>query len=456
MTHRAGTALIVGIAALAAVACGGGGNSDDIDRTTAPGGSAAGGWIGGEPPWQATTAERDAAATDERSVTMAAGDAAAPASAVPREPLPGSEPVDPNTPLRAGSVDDNAAFADFLAYLDRAAGLGIAGRPFDPSGRIVVHVVGSDDRPVDGAAITAMVKDTASTDVQPTALQTDASGTARFLPGPGAIDTFQITVGEQTVEASRGDDVTITLDQPGGAAAGVAVDVMFVLDATGSMGDEIAQLRTTMIEVAQRLDALSVQPDIRFAMTVYRDEGDAFVTSTYDFTDDVAAFTEALAAVVADGGGDTPEALDEALAAALGEPAWRDPATTVQLMFLVADAPPQIARQVPTPYTQSIVDAAARGITIHAIGASNTDDQAEVVFRQVAQATGGRFVFLAYSDGATATGPNTDIDALDYEELPLGDLVVRLVSESLATLTGAEVDAPPATTVPPTNPPGQD
>jgi hypothetical protein len=453
MTRRVGTALIVGIAALSAVACGG---DDSSDGTTTAGGSAAGGWIGGEPSWQATNAEGDAAATDERSVSMAASEAAVPASAVPREPLPGSEPVAPSTPLRAGSVDDNAAFDDYLAYLERAAGLGIAGRPFDPSGRILISVVGSDGRPIDGAAITAMVKDTANADAQPTLLQTDAAGTARFLPAAGAIDTFEITVGGQTVEAARGDEVTITLDQPGGAAAGVAVDVMFLLDATGSMGDEIGQLRTTMIEVAQRLDALSVQPDIRFAMTVYRDEGDAFVTSTYDFTDDVTAFTDALAAVVADGGGDTPEALDEALAAALGEPAWRDPATTVQLMFLVADAPPQIGRQVPTPYTQSIVDAAARGITIHAIGASNTDDQAEVVFRQVAQATGGRFVFLAYSDGTTATGPNTDIDALDYEELPLGDLVVRLVSESLATLTGAPVDAPPATTVPPTNPPGQD
>jgi hypothetical protein len=163
-----------------------------------------------------------------------------------------------------------------------------------------------------------------------------------------------------------------------------------------------------------------------------------------------------LSDVVADGGGDTPEALDEALAAALGEASWRDPGTTVQLMFLVADAPPHVDRQVPTPYTVSIADAAARGITIHAIAASNTDDQAELVFRELAQSTGGRFVFLAYDTGEVALGPSTDIDSLDYEELPLGDLVVRLVTETLATLTGAPVDAPPADTVPPTNPPGQD
>jgi hypothetical protein len=63
-------------------------------------------------------------------------------------------------------------------------------------------------------------------------------------------------------------------------------------------------------------------------------------------------------------------------------------------------------------------------------------------------------VFLAYGDGTQALGPGTDIDALDYEELPLGDLVVRLVSESLADLTGTTLSRPPESTT--TNPPGQD
>lgn len=414
------------------------------------------GWIGGEPTWR-TESNADSSAEGGLDMAMPMAESAGAPTGVGRDvrPIEPGEPAGPQSgPLQAGSVDDNEEFADFLAYLDRVQPTGIVGRPFDPSGRIVVRVVGADGRPVDGAAIDAAPKDAAG--VEPTRLMTDARGTARFLPAAGAVDTFAITAGGQTVEAVRGDEVTITLDGPGGASAGVPVDVMFLLDATGSMGDEIGQLRSTMIEVAQRLDALSTQPDIRFGMTVYRDEGDAFVTSVYDFTNDVAAFSAALDAVVADGGGDTPEALDEALAAALGEPSWRDPATTVQLMFLLADAPPQVGRQVPVPYTASIADAAARGITIHSIGASNTDDHAEVVFRELAQATGGRFVFLAYDGGGTATGPSTDIDALDYEELPLGDLVVRLVSESLATLTGDVVEAPPSTTVPPTNPPGQD
>lgn len=82
--------------------------------------------------------------------------------------------------------------------------------------------------------------------------------------------------------------------------------MLFLLDVTGSMGDEITQLTATIAGVAAQLDALPQQPDIRFGMTLFRDEGDAFVTATYDFTDDVGTFQDALDEVRADGGGDTP------------------------------------------------------------------------------------------------------------------------------------------------------
>ena len=91
------------------------------------------------------------------------------------------------------------------------------------------------------------------------------------------------------------------------------------------MGDEIDRLKTSIDSVAARVAALEGSPDVRLAMTVYRDEGDAFVTRTYDFTSDVEAFRAALAEVVADGGGDYPEALDEAFAEAVDAPSWRDP-----------------------------------------------------------------------------------------------------------------------------------
>ncbi len=90
-----------------------------------------------------------------------------------------------------------------------------------------------------------------------------------------------------SAEAVAGSAVELIVDRPGGAVAPVPLDVLFLLDATGSMGDEIDQLKTSIDSVAARVAALDGSPDVRFGMTLYRDEGDAFVTSTYDFTGDV-------------------------------------------------------------------------------------------------------------------------------------------------------------------------
>jgi hypothetical protein len=184
-------------------------------------------------------------------------------------------------------------------------------------------------------------------------------------------------------------------------------------------------------------------------MTVYRDEGDLFVTRTFDLTDDLDSFLQALAEVVADGGGDYPEALDEALAEGLGKPEWRRDGA-VELLFVIADAPPQIGRQVAQPYPASAVAAAVAGVKIFTVAASGTDDQAEYVMRDLAFVTGGRFVFLAYGSEGSATGERSDITAEDYDELPLDQLIVRLVEDELSSLNGETATSGTTTTLPAT------
>jgi hypothetical protein len=102
-----------------------------------------------------------------------------------------------------------------------------------------------------------------------------------------------------------------------------------------------------------------------------------------------------------------------------------------------------------------MIDAAARGVKILPIAASSSDDQAEVAFRQIAEFTGGRFVFLSYGAEGAALGTSTDISKADYEELSLDDLVVRLVADELAARTGQPIEVPPAPTTTTSNPPGQ-
>jgi Mg-chelatase subunit ChlD len=265
-------------------------------------------------------------------------------------------------------------------------------------------------------------------------LHATADGTVRFFPRAYASQgPFTFTSGSATARANEGASVKLTVEQAPERTN--ALDIVFAIDSTGSMGDEIARLKSSIDSVASRISQLPGQPSLRFAMTTYRDVGDDYVTRNTDFTSDVSTFRKELAKVQAGGGGDVPEAVDEALDDALGAPSWRPAGSATQLVFLIGDAGPHLERQVRRGYDRTAIDANARGIKIFPVASSNSDDLAEGVFRQIAQFTGGRFVFLSYGAngaGGTATGDSTDISKADYQELALDDLIVRLVGEELA------------------------
>ena len=414
-----------------------------------------GGWIGGAPDMS----DADSASKGGGGVATEAADSAgateiadrsAASEAAPLGGAPMTSVAPDAGPLRAGNVDDNADHDGFIAYLARVSASGVPHRPLDVSGRVVVTVRGAAGLPASGVEV--QVAEGGRTIAT---LRTTADGTARFHPlAYGAGDgPFTFSVGNALAEGAAGTTVDLTVPDQA-AVERVPLDIAFAIDVTGSMGDELARLKDSVASVVERIEALPGDPDVRLAMTIYRDEGDSFVTATHDFTSDIGAFRSALAEVEAGGGGDWPEALDEAMDEVLAKPAWRPAGEATQLVFVVGDAGGHPERQVARPYTESMKDAAARGIKIIPIATSSTDDQAEVAFRQMAQFTGGRFLFLAYGAGGAATGSSTDIGPTDYEELSLDDLVVRLVADELAARTGTEV-TPPTVATTTTQPAGQ-
>ena len=450
---------IVLATALVVTACGdateGGsdvGPGDTVSTTTlVPGGR---GWLEGDDlDWSGGGTAEAAGGDLDLASPSASGDDGE--SAEFRDIGPLEPPID-NSPLRAGSIDDGDDVAAYLEYRARILESGIEVRELDVSDSTVFTVTGDNGLPVLDAAVEFWGPGSDPATDQPiVTLRTTADGSVRFAPVAMAEGVDELTavvrVGDTFVEVEfelGQASVEVTVDAPGGVDGAVPLDIHFVLDATGSMGDEIARLRDNMTSVANQIAALPSAPDVRFGMTVYRDEGDLFVTRTFDLTGDLEAFLAALADVQAEGGGDYPEALDEALADALEKPAWRRDGA-VELMFVIADAPPQVARAVQQPTTATAVAAAQAGVKIFPVAASGTDDQAEYVMRELAFLTGGRFVFLSYGvDGSTATGDRTDITAADYDELPLDALVVRLVQDELSALTGEDPQPVPTTTAP--------
>jgi Mg-chelatase subunit ChlD len=388
----------------------------------------------------AAARESAAAADEARAVSKSAPPAAsfAPRPAPSPKPRPQQEPA---VTVTAGVVDDNADFGEYLAYRQRRA-QGVTVRDRDVSERYPLEVVDADGRPVHDAEVAVQRPGVA----EPVAwARTDTAGRVwlhprAFLPSDGNADRVlgiavrkQGAMGRATLTRGQAHAVQVRLDR----AAPVArprLDLVFLVDATGSMGDEIAKLKSSMLAMSQQIGRLPGQPDICYGLVAYRDKGDAFLTRTADFTDNLGAFQSALGRLQAGGGGDTPEALNEALAETVHGLAWRRDA--VRLVVLVADAPPHLDYGGPQ-YDRDMQAALAKGIKLFPVGASGLDPSGEYVFRQLAQYTAGRFVFLTYRDGADpSSGPGSETvhDVRQYSVQTLDRLVVRLVGEELAKL----------------------
>lgn len=150
-------------------------------------------------------------------------------------------------------------------------------------------------------------------------------------------------------------------------------DVVFAIDTTGSMKDDIAQLRKEW--VPRLIDDMKNFGSIRLGLILYRDYGEKgynykdIPVKFYDFTDDVHVFEKNLNSfkIIGNEGGDIPEAVYEGLYAALAFYNWDSDA--VRKVILIGDAEPHPVPRGTKKYTKSLVQqlAAGKGITIDAI-----------------------------------------------------------------------------------------
>ena len=202
------------------------------------------------------------------------------------------------------------------------------------------------------------------------------------------------------------------------AAPRTGLQVMFIVDTTGSMSDELAYLQKDFSAIAQRVGSEGVQ----WAVSFYRDEGDVYVTRHNDFTSDVAALQAKINAEYADGGGDEPEAVARVLTECLTNRAdWSDSAA--KLAFLIFDAPPHDGKEA--ELRAAVRSAAERGIRLIPVVASNAERDTELFGRALAILSGGTYVFLTDDSGVGESHLEPIVG--DYQVEKLQDLIVRLI-----------------------------
>jgi Mg-chelatase subunit ChlD len=212
-----------------------------------------------------------------------------------------------------------------------------------------------------------------------------------------------------------------------------ALDLGFLVDATGSMGDEMAFLQTELKDIVRRVRAAEPDLDVRVSVVFYRDRGDEFITKSLPFTqsaDDAVRFIAGTSAV---GGGDYPEDMNAGLEAMMRQRWSRE--DVPQMLFLLADAPPHQYPGQDYTYHEAIQDAAAHGIAIYPVAASGVDKPTEFLFRAMAVKTGGKYVFLTDDSGVGNSHEVPDISGYTVEKL--NDLMVREIRSYVAAHTVA-------------------
>ena len=227
--------------------------------------------------------------------------------------------------------------------------------------------------------------------------------------------------------------VAVELDGSGAAAqdAPLALDLMLMVDTTGSMGDELKYIQSELEDVVARVKSqFAGQTTVRLSVNFYRDLEDEYVVRAYPFTTDDDAAVQAIAQQNANGGGDTPEAVDHALQVAVNQHDW-DLQSSTRVLLLVLDAPPHEDQDTLLRVREAIADAAAKGIQIIPVGASGIDKGTELLLRFFAIATNGSYAFLTNDSGIgnPHLDPSPTIGPFDVEFL--NDLLVRVIAARL-------------------------
>lgn len=296
-----------------------------------------------------------------------------------------------------------------------------------PEERYAVFATNEIDLPLVNATVTLHSKDGSEL----WQARTDNAGKAELWNGfsGDAQNPGKITISK--------DGNTFTIDKPKVAEEGTNhlkanldclvnedVDIMFVVDATGSMGDEINFLRSELADVIERVETADSKVKYRTGAVFYKDVSDDYLTQEINLNGDIDKTIDFIKNNNAGGGGDFPEAVESGLEKALSQD-WNENALA-RIIFLLLDAPPHHNPQVLKKINDQIKEAAKRGIKIIPITASGIDRETEFLMKFISISTNSTYVFITDDSGIGNGHLAPVVD--DYDVEKLNDLLVRLIT----------------------------
>lgn len=178
------------------------------------------------------------------------------------------------------------------------------------------------------------------------------------------------------------------------------VEIVFALDTTGSMSGMIAESKRKIWAIVRALADLEPAPETRLGFVAFRDRGDGYVTKLVPLTSDIDAAYVELMGFQAQGGGDEPESVNQALEEAVTGVEWSKDPETLRVIFLVGDAPPHMDYRNDVPYPHSCTRAAQLGIRISTIQCGNNAETRKA-WTEIATCARGDYFTIAQPGSGT-------------------------------------------------------
>jgi Mg-chelatase subunit ChlD len=185
------------------------------------------------------------------------------------------------------------------------------------------------------------------------------------------------------------------------------VEVVFCLDTTGSMGGLIEGAKQKIWAICNQIAGGRPSPDLKVGLVAYRDRGDEYITKVFDLTEDLDAIHGHLRGFKAQGGGDPPESVNEALHVTVNKIKWSKSDEVLKIIFLVGDAPPHMDYPDDVKYPITCQQAAKLGILINTVQCGN-DADCKKYWQDIARKAEGQYVQIAQDGGVVAVATPFD------------------------------------------------
>lgn len=191
------------------------------------------------------------------------------------------------------------------------------------------------------------------------------------------------------------------------AAQSHQIEVVFILDTTSSMGGLIQAAKEKIWSIATTMASAEQAPDIRMGLVAFRDRGDTYVTQVLDLSQDLDSMYASLMDLKAQGGGDGPESVNQALYDAINRISWSKNDDVYKVAFLIGDAPPHMDYNNDVQFPVTLEMAKRKGIVVNTIQ-SGQNSYTAPVWQNIAQLGYGEYFQVENSGNAVAVATPYD------------------------------------------------